>query len=277
MSLSKFVDEAEIVFCQNPKSNLKVINGSNIRCVYGNAPIQLVPTGKSLLKPMSPAPQIPIQFQIQAQKNLSYDKIKVGESLLKNVVVVGAAENIGKPKCVPQVTVAPSGTDSTTDNHANRSLVHEKPVSTNDTASWDNIDNIEIETIDWNAVNSDSDEPLVIPTTDIVELHGTIEGFSNCETSKLSIEPVLFESVLVGTTETDCNESIAQTKIQLSRFDKQNLKQQVRILNEQSGQHFPHVTEVLHQYSEWVRIKRHIFTHFLSFSHVFFLLLLLIS
>lgn len=264
MSLSKFAGEAEIVFCHNQK----VINGSNIRCFYGNAPIQMMPTGKSSLQLMSPAPKIPLQFQIQAQKNASFDKIKVGQSLLKKHVV-GAAD-IGKPKSYPQATVAPSGTDSTTDNHANRSLVHEKPVSTNDTALWDNFDNIEIETIDWNTFNSDNDEPLVIPTTDIVELHGTVEGFSNCETSKLSIEPVLFEPVFVGATETGCNESIAQTNIQLSRSDKQHLKQQFRILNEQSGKNFPHVTEVLHQYSEWVRIKRHIFTHFLSFSHVFF-------
>lgn len=212
---------------------------------YSANPVYVSP-GESLLRPMMPPPVISPQFKIKKPRK-SVHGIRAGESLLQKAV-----ETECKPNFL-QSTATPSGTISTTDNHANRSLVYRKPVSTKDTAPCENSTEIEylLDTIDTNSSHTDDDdilEPTVL--TDNVLVSDTNLSGSSFSIGELTIEPVLYVP--------ECDSSLTKdsgigTSIQLSRSEKQRLRHQHKILNEQSAAQYTQIKKTLQQYtSEWV-------------------------
>lgn len=223
--------------------------------------IAKIPPGQSLLKPK------PNQIQIQAQKNAfipSFPSFPSGVSLLKKSVNT----DFNKVIRITRASTTPSGTISTTETHVNRSFVHQKPVSTNDTALHKNSDEIEvlIASDDFVGVNNTtSDSNFVISTEDIVKLHKTNVNDLNCE--KSSIEPTVY----VISEAIDSNNSNTVTAVDLlTKLDKQRLREQFNRQNNEIGQNFPSAFEHFQKNSVWVCTKRQIFYLFLRFLHYLF-------
>lgn len=215
-----------------------------------------IPPGQSLLKP------IPNQIQIQAQKNAfipNFSSVPSGVSLLKKSVNT----DFNKVNKIPRASATPSGIISTTDTHANCSFVHQKPVSTNDTALYKNSDEIKvlIESDKFvGANNPTSDSNFIISTEDIVELHNTNVNDLNCE--KSSIGPTVY----VISKAIDSNNSNTVTAVDfLTKLDKQRLREQFNRQNNEIGRNFSSASKLFPKNSVRVCTKRQIFYLLLQF------------
>lgn len=205
-----------------------------------------IQSSKSILKTIHPPPLIPLQFQTMKKK---FQQQIHPQSLLRKAV-----EN-DTDKTVSLMLPAPSGVNSSTvTHHANRSLFYRKPVTTKDTATNGNEFNI----IDLTETNSNSEQLQSNQLTEIDEKPIAVNS-EVCD----KIESPLLAAIVEPNTRNTSELVIEPTTFNLSQPFKQQLQKQYQILSTNTvNQHFPHVKDNLHQFSEWVSNKCHyIFKH----------------
>lgn len=160
-----------------------------------------------------------------------------------------SVENDTKANVLMATPTTPSVADLTTVNHANRSLVYGKSVSTKCTAPIRSSNEIKIINLPWS--KSSCQRNFINSTTDGSE--GNAIASKNT-VGLISIEPI--RAPLVEPQTTNPNEPVSNTTFILSRSHKQLLEEQYSILNTKSGiNKYPHVQEVLQEFTEWVSAK----------------------
>lgn len=177
-------------------------------------------------------------------KNQLSIQMRHGELLQQKSV-----ENNTKANVLMAAPTTPSVADSTTANHhANRSLVYGKSVSSKYTAPIKISNEIKIINLPW--TDSGSARNFINSTTDSCEANAVALKQT---VGLISIEPI--RAPLVEAQTKNPNEPVSNTTFILSRSDKQLLEEQYNLLNTKSGNNkYPHVKQVLQEYTEWVSI-----------------------
>lgn len=160
-----------------------------------------LPPGKSLLKVLSPSPKIPIQFQLATAKLAKIQHTKSQKSV--------ELDELNTKKIASILTPTPSGTNLTTVNHANRSLVYPEPVSTKGIAPTKNI--TEISTIDI-------DTKFLIRPNFLYSSRSGIAHHSSPEIFKFRVP--INESLLKPISKSNFNESVNFASFNPSRTNK---------------------------------------------------------
>lgn len=157
-------------------------------------------SGSAILNSV-PTPRIPIQFQLAAAKTQHVEPKKSVGLKMNNIASI--------------LTSTPSGTNSTTVNHANRSLVYREPVSTKDTAPTKNI-------IGINTIRADTN--FFINQPDCTYSSG-IGIAQNTSATILKYGVSSTEPLLVPSIKLNSNESVNGTSFNLYRTNNTQLSQ----------------------------------------------------
>lgn len=215
----------------------------------------------ALLRSLNPPPLIPFQFQTHPMKNPS--------TVRKSKLFLRTSVESDTKKTISIMTTATSASNLSTviSNHANRSGIYRKPVTTKATASIGNC--IQSNTIDLTASNSAStnNQYPCDSTTDKANIRYQLEqreerGQDNS-----------FTVSTVATESRASNEWLNVNGLLLPTSIKQQLELQYKKLNTITGNdHFPHVKRALQAFSEWVSNKCQLKKH----SHVLFVRNLLV-
>lgn len=176
--------------------NQEIFNSSS------STPYNNIPIYRPVLSiPEAPLPKIPIQFQLTAAK-LNYIKSQ------KSV-----AFDTKKIDSFP--TVVTSGTNSTTVNHTNRSLVYSESVSTKGTAPTKNTIGINTSDFVTNSLNNPKDS-----------IYSTGIDIARNSSAKISGFKVLSpHSLLLPATQSSRNASMNSTGTKLSHTNQTLLEQ----------------------------------------------------
>lgn len=167
---------------------------------------------------------------------------KISQSLLRKSHVNDTEATVSS------MLAAPSGANSSTVTHANRSLVYRKPVTTKDTAPIKNSNELNI--IDLTENSSTCDEKINNSPDDSNKSIVVVQS-EECVTSGDSLLAAIGEPFSKNS-----NELVIGTSFQLPRPLKQHFEQQYKILTTKTGnQQYPHVKEI------WVSNKCHNCTH----------------